>query len=108
MPMLDNIAQHTPPSFDLDVVFERLLDKVYALLSSLPSLLLALLVVWLGWKLGGLLSRRAAIDWRASFSGSRSSFQWRTSSGGRNSPEKIPCQRQVLNSRKYGPLPERM
>ena len=62
MPMLDNIAQHTPPRFDLDVVLERLLDKVYALLSALPSLLLAVLVVWLGWKLGGLLSRRAAID----------------------------------------------
>lgn len=62
MPMLDNIAPHTPPRFDLDVVLERLLDKVYALLSALPSLLLAVLVVWLGWKLGGLLSRRAAID----------------------------------------------
>jgi small conductance mechanosensitive channel len=31
-------------------------------LPSLPSLLLALLVVWLGWKLGGMLSRRATID----------------------------------------------
>lgn len=62
MPLLDNIAQHTPPSFDLDVVLGRLLDKVYALLSSLPSLVLALLLVWLGWQLGGLLSRRPAIE----------------------------------------------
>ncbi len=62
MPLLDNITRHPPPRFDLDEVLARLLDKVYGLLSALPSFLLALLVVWAGWKLGGWLSRRAAIE----------------------------------------------
>ena len=62
MPLIDNITHHPPPRFDLDEVLERLLDKVYGLLSALPSFLLALLVVWVGWKLGGWLSRRAAIE----------------------------------------------
>ena len=62
MPLIDNIVRHPPPRFDLDEVVERLLDTVYGLLSALPSFLLALLVVWVGWKLGGWLSRRAAID----------------------------------------------
>ena len=62
MPLLDNITRHATPQFDLDEVLARLLDKVYGLLSALPSFLLALLVVWVGWKLGGWLSRRAAIE----------------------------------------------
>lgn len=62
MPLIDNIIRHPPPRFDLNEVLERLLDKVYGLLSALPSFLLALLVVWLGWKLGAWLSRRAAIE----------------------------------------------
>ena len=62
MPLIDNITRHAPPSFDLDEVLARLLDKVYGLLSALPSFLLALLVVWVGWKLGGWMSGRAAID----------------------------------------------
>ena len=62
MPLIDNIKRHAPPSFDLDEMAARLLDKVYGLLSALPSFLLALLVVWLGWKLGSWLSRRAAIE----------------------------------------------
>lgn len=62
MPLIDNITRHAPPSFDLDEVLARLLDKVYGLLSALPSFVLALLVVWVGWKLGGWMSRRAAID----------------------------------------------
>ena len=50
------------PTFDLDVVLSRLLEKVYALLSALPSVLLALLVVWLAWHLGGWLSQRTALQ----------------------------------------------
>lgn len=50
------------PAFDLDVVAARLLDKVYGLLSALPSVLLALLVVWLAWHLGGWLSQRRSLE----------------------------------------------
>lgn len=39
-----------------------MLEKVYGLLSALPTFLLALLVIWVGWKLGSWLSRRAAIE----------------------------------------------
>jgi small-conductance mechanosensitive channel len=46
----------------LDEVLARLLEKVYGLLSALPTFLLALLVVWIGWKLGGWMSRRSAIE----------------------------------------------
>ena len=62
MSLLDNLSLQPAPSFDLDEVVSRLLDKVYGLLSALPTFLLALLVVWLGWKLGGWLSRRTAIE----------------------------------------------
>lgn len=62
MSLVDNITRHAAPSFDLDEVLARLLDKVYGLLSALPSFLLALLVVWVGWKFGGWLSRRAAME----------------------------------------------
>jgi len=62
MPLSDNITRHASPSFDLDVVLARLLEKVYGLLSALPSFVLALLVVWVGWTLGGWLSRRTAIE----------------------------------------------
>lgn len=55
-------TRHPPPRFDLYEVLARLLDKIYGLLSALPSFLLAILVVWIGWQLGGWLSRRAAID----------------------------------------------
>jgi hypothetical protein len=48
MPLIDDITRHAPPSFDLDEVLARLLDKVYGLLSALPTFLLALLVVWVG------------------------------------------------------------
>ena len=53
MPPIDNIPRHAPPSFDLDEVLARLLDKLHGLLSALPAFRLALLVVWVGWKLGG-------------------------------------------------------
>lgn len=43
-------------------MISRLLEKVYGLLSALPTFLLALLVIWVGWKLGSWLSRRAAIE----------------------------------------------
>ena len=46
----------------MDEVFARLLEKVYGLLSALPSFLLSMLVVYVGWKLGGWMSRRAAIE----------------------------------------------
>jgi small-conductance mechanosensitive channel len=62
MPLIENITRHPAPRFDLDEVFARLLEKVYGLLSALPSFLLAMLVVYVGWKLGGWMSRRAAIE----------------------------------------------
>ncbi len=62
MPLIDSITRHAPPKFDLDEVLARLLEKVYGLLSALPSFVLAMLVVWGGWKLGRWLSRRAAIE----------------------------------------------
>lgn len=48
-------------SFDIHVVLQSLLDESYRLLSALPLLLLSLLIVWLGWLLGGWLSRRAVL-----------------------------------------------
>jgi small-conductance mechanosensitive channel len=62
MSLIDNLSRQPAPSFDLDEVVSRLLDKVYGLLTALPTFLLALLVVWVGWKLGGWLSRRTAIE----------------------------------------------
>lgn len=48
--------------FDMNAVLERLLDEAYSLLAALPLFVLALLVVWLGWLIGGWLSRRAILD----------------------------------------------
>lgn len=62
MPLIESITRQPPPRFDLDEVLARLLEKVYGLLSALPTFLLALLVVWIGWKLGGWMSRRSAIE----------------------------------------------
>ncbi len=62
MSLINNVTRHPPPKFDLDEVVSRLLEMVYGLLAALPSFLLALLVAWVGWKLGGWLSRRAAVD----------------------------------------------
>lgn len=50
------------PTFDLDVVTARLLETIYGLLSALPSVLLALLVVWIAWHLGDWLSRRSTLQ----------------------------------------------
>lgn len=47
------------PSFEFDAVVARLVDKVYGLVSALPLLLLALLLIWLGWVLGGWVARRS-------------------------------------------------
>lgn len=49
------------PQFDFSIVAARLLDTLYDLAAALPMLLLALLIVWLGWKLGGWLSGRPVI-----------------------------------------------
>lgn len=48
--------------FEFDQVMQRLLDEAYRLLAALPLLLLAMLVVWLGWVAGRWLSRRALLD----------------------------------------------
>lgn len=47
---------------DLTAVGRQLSDEAYRLLAALPMLLLALLVVWLAWRVGGWLSRRALLD----------------------------------------------
>lgn len=43
---------------DLHPVLERLLEEGYRLAAALPLFALALLVVWLAWRVGGWLSRR--------------------------------------------------
>ena len=48
--------------FDIDAVSQRLMEELYSLLAALPMLLLALLVIWVGWALGGWLSRRALLE----------------------------------------------
>ncbi len=50
------------PTFDLDLVVQRLLNEAYGLLAALPLLALALLAVWLCWLLGRWLSNRALLD----------------------------------------------
>ncbi|HEY9094288.1 MAG TPA: mechanosensitive ion channel family protein [Hydrogenophaga sp.] len=56
LPMTDKL------NFDLETVAARLLEKIYGLLAALPSVLLALLVIWFAWHLGGWLSRRQALQ----------------------------------------------
>lgn len=48
--------------FDLEPVTQRLLDEAYRLVAALPLLLLSIAAVWLAWKIGGWLSRRAVLD----------------------------------------------
>jgi small conductance mechanosensitive channel len=48
-------------SFDMQVLLQQLLDESYRLLGALPLLMLALLILWLGWLLGGWLTRRAVL-----------------------------------------------
>ena len=45
--------------FDVEVLVSRITEKLYQLLAALPMLVIALLVVWASWMLGGWLSRRA-------------------------------------------------
>jgi hypothetical protein len=47
---------------DIDVAWQRLIDEAHRLLAALPLLAISLLLVWLGWALGGWLSRRAVFD----------------------------------------------
>lgn len=46
---------------DLHVVAQRLTEKFYQLLTTLPMLVLAMLLVWASWRLGGWLSRRTLL-----------------------------------------------
>lgn len=48
--------------FNFDTVLQRLLQEVYDLLAALPSLVVALLVLWVTWMVGGWLSRRTVLD----------------------------------------------
>lgn len=50
--LVDNIQDEMHP------VLERLVEEGYRLAAALPLFFLALLVVWLAWKIGGWLSRR--------------------------------------------------
>lgn len=49
------------PTFDLDAVLSRLLTQLYELLAALPMLVVALLIVLLGWSLGGWIARRGLL-----------------------------------------------
>lgn len=49
-------------STDVTPVLQRLLDKGIGFLAALPILLLAIAVVWVAWRAGNWLSRRAVFD----------------------------------------------
>jgi small-conductance mechanosensitive channel len=49
-------------NFDFEPVLQRLAEETQRLLSALPLLIVAVLVVWLGWALGAWLSRRALLN----------------------------------------------
>lgn len=49
-------------TFDIASVIERLQQQTYHLIASLPLLVLALLVIWLAWRVGSWLSRRNSLD----------------------------------------------
>lgn len=48
--------------FQLGAVLDRLQQQAYHLIGSLPLLVLALVVVWAAWRLGGWLSRRSTLE----------------------------------------------
>ncbi len=48
--------------FDVQVLVSRLTEKLYQMLSALPMLLIALVLVWASWMVGGWLSRRALFN----------------------------------------------
>lgn len=52
----------TTPTFDFDLVVQRLLGEAYSLIASLPLFVLALLMVWVGWAIGSWLSRRTWLE----------------------------------------------
>ncbi len=50
------------PAFNIDIALQRLQDEMYRLLAMLPILGLALLLVWLGWLVGGWVSRQGVFE----------------------------------------------
>jgi len=52
----------TGTGFNIDVALQRVIEEAYSLFAALPLLLIALLIVWLGWLLGRWLSRRSMFD----------------------------------------------
>lgn len=51
-----------PKGFDAARVVERLQAELYRMLAAIPMLLVAGLVVWIAWRLGGWLARRRGVD----------------------------------------------
>lgn len=51
-----------PERFDLSAVADQLLDQAYGMLAALPMFLVALLLVWLSWWIGGWVSRRGMFE----------------------------------------------
>ncbi len=49
-------------NFDFSPVVERLQTQTTNLIAGLPLLVIALLVIWLAWRIGGWLSHRASLD----------------------------------------------
>lgn len=49
-------------TFNIDIAVQRLQDEVYRLLAALPMLVLALVLVWLGWLVGGWAARSVVFD----------------------------------------------
>ncbi len=52
----------SPERFDLSAIADHLLEQAYGMLAALPMLLVALLVIWLAWRIGGWISRRKAFE----------------------------------------------
>ena len=56
----------TGVGFNIDSALQRLTDEAYRLFATLPLLVLALVLVWLGWAVGGWISKRAVFERLAS------------------------------------------
>jgi len=50
------------PAFDIDIALQRLQDEIYRLLAALPLVGLALLLIWLGWLVGGWVAQRSFFE----------------------------------------------
>jgi small-conductance mechanosensitive channel len=50
------------PAFDIDIAVRSLQDESYRLLAELPLVVLALVLVWLGWLVGGWVARRGVFE----------------------------------------------